>query len=155
MPKISLPSTLVKLPFLHFHPSLFPHQALPARLRFPSPFHFSAVHYPGPTFLTPSALCPLLCLCTVLCCLALCTAEVSHFFIASFVWLDLVKKVIHVFSLLFHFFGVFFLFFPFFTVSLFPSCHSSLATAKYLPPLNIIMRLSTLPYAEIVSGFSV
>lgn len=153
MPKVSLPSTLVRLSSHHFHLPLSPHHSLPPRLRFPSPLHSSALHSPGPTIPTPSTLCPLLCLCTVLCRLALCTAEVSHFFIASFVWLDLVKKGVHVFSFFFFHFLVFFLFFL--TVSLVPSCHSSLATAKYLPPFNIITSLSTLPYAEIVPGFSV
>lgn len=110
----------------------------------------------------PPPPCPLLCLCTVLRCLALRTAEVSHFFMASFVWLDLVKKGVHVFfflSFLFLFspafvFCSYFLFSFFPAVSLFHACHSSSATAKYLPPFNIVTSPATFPYTEIVLGFS-
>lgn len=69
----------------------------------PPPTRQDQVSLPPPSSI-PSLLCialvrphPLLCLCTVLRRLALCTAEVSHFFMASFVWLDRVKKGVHVF----------------------------------------------------------
>lgn len=90
MPTIPLPSANLRLPFLNLHPP--PPSARQDQVSFPPP---SSI---------PSLLCialvrphPLLCLCTVLRRLALCTAEVSHFFMASFVWLDRVKKGVHVF----------------------------------------------------------
>lgn len=96
-------------------------------------------------------MCPPLCVHTLLRCLAFWPAEVSHFFIDSFVWLDLVEKGVHVFFLfVFTFFSFFpFWLFPSFSPSpSFPSCHPSLATAKYLPPFYIVTSVSILPHRD-------
>lgn len=108
------------------------------RLRFP---------YSSSSSTTTTTLRPPLCLCTTLHCLALCTAEVSHFFIASFVWLGLPKRRRHVSFSFFQSVGLLF-----HSLSL-PLYHSFLATDKYLPPLNIIASMS-LSHAETTPGFS-
>lgn len=76
------------------------------------------LRFPCSSSSSSSTLRPPLCLCTTLPCLALRTAEVSHFFIASFVWLVLPQRRRHAVCCSFSIFH---------SLSL-PSYHSSLAT---------------------------